>query len=793
MSSIIIKAGRFDAINIDELRKRLSESNQTTWIDIESKDKEKKKTLKQEILEICRDSDTGDSIRYFLFGPLFEGGVSSVTVDVASSIYEVHKETLSRSFEIHGIFILPASDASIEEKAIAYAILKEINRSRLNLDFVWLTEFSAGKTFTEKIYRFITTDIYSTFNNSARSTILTRNFLHNTSSYSTFDVYQLIFPCDQLIESLKNRLIGDILTRSPLKIVWNDAEVIQTIKAEFDAHLRERRNEDEVAEIKAKRLDIDTNVLIEEFHKGGTAGVDEFIDEVYRRVTILSERAKDRIINSDIKSYIEYFSKDLRSKAEAIMDNPKRGLYTSYAYFSYILGKDLPEIDMPSFVFQEDIKTYNLHTILMGTVKEDVLNILRSDRDEIIERLMKIYSKYDNPGLIWKGMERTSLDILLDMEATLDLSTFNDEDKGRAEMFKALRDEIISSIEHIDELLHDSGRWSVLFKSLEVLSKIKAGEKLLELNTIREQMNSAYNRLEAHRQKKKPLICGRKKYERLLSKLEEAHEALRRQYEDGKKELSSIIMDRKNFVFHQELILSLYEQAVSTTDSIRREISTFITTLRELVDKSSVDAAFDNYGSAYHVIKSDQISCYYFTEDKLPEIVEGFYRFLHYTPEPRISPYYKLSDQFTQGLQEFAYNCFKKLEDLSIEDVMSHLGNSHDALSSMNTFLSNRPIIKRFPEDNVESLLYIGVENERSTRLRDESCISAIQGKYEFYSTGDRHVVLGLKITHGFTLFSLQNIRELKKSYLNLKEEGREVHSVKEYEGLEDLIPEELE
>jgi len=65
----------------------------------------------------------------------------------------------------------------------------------------------------------------------------------------------------------------------------------------------------------------------------------------------------------------------------------------------------------------------------------------------------------------------------------------------------------------------------------------------------------------------------------------------------------------------------------------------------------------------------------------------------------------------------------------------------------------------------VASQVYIGVENDSKTRLKEEHSLSALQMSYGFFSSGDRHAIDCLHITHGYTLFAVENILDLKRNH----------------------------
>lgn len=808
MASIIISIFDDELIGINELKSRLYGLKSVEWIEIKSYSPATAGELdsfKTNIAKKYKDFSKEKIIRCFIICPLYKKFAGLAFIKLSKCINETYRELTNIPFELNGVFILPSVDASIEDKAFAYATLKEIdhrnscsntfeNGNNYLSDFFWICEFNEKNIIIEKLYYAIITDAQITFNINARNSVLKNTFLQKGCFYSTFDVYLLVFPCENLIEFLKNRLIVDLLDYSLLKTLKISSQKIQSLTNEFQENFKNYNIEERIAEIKEKRLDIDVIQLIEAFEKKGFEAVDEFIHEIYNKVDILLENIRERVVERDIRNYTDIFHKTLKCKTEEIMDDPDRGLCLSYAFLSYILGReDLYEGLKEVHDLCVD-NTYNLNTILTGSVKNDVINILKADLDEIIKKLMGIYDKYKKPGIIVK-MERTPIDILYDIESIIDFSNFSNEDRERAETLKNIREEVLYSLKKVDELLYDSNKWATLFKSLEVLVKEKAKEKLSELKVLKEQMERAYSRLQAHRQKRKPLICGRRRYEKILRELERIYESLKNKYNDGKKELSFIIIERKNFIFHQKLILAFFEQLMSVAMSFREEIGTFINALIGLKKRSSVPENFDDYESAcsYSVVKPEHIPFFYLKEGEIADVIKDFYKFLHGDYHPKLSIYYLKPEDFIQKMQEFSHFCFLKLRDLSIEEVMYRLNNCHEALSSMNSFFCNRSFIKRFqPEDRVTSMLFIGVENKNQTMLEDKACISSIQGDYEFYSTKEKHIISGLKVTHGFTLFALENIRDLKNSYLKILEGDDEITILEEYKSFGDLIPEEL-
>jgi hypothetical protein len=747
---------------------------------------------------------SAESLRYLLLCPLNSTLGISLPVEVAKVIRHFHEEVVSSPCEIEMSLILPSLHAEGRIKGLSYAALKEINYLQSSsrdgpglkrdlFGFVFFCSEHKSLFLPSALSTYLETNVQNDFNTNARSNVLTGSFLGENSAYSSLGTFYLTFSCEEMIEFLRNMLEADILSSGPLKIQQMERPEIEALVKDFEGKLKGYKLEEKRLALKEKKIEINVDFFLMEFEKEDGKSIDFLIDDIYRRADILFERGKEKVVDTDIKNWQEEYSTQVRKDAEEFMDHRDRGIFVGTAFLSFVLGDEgfYRKIAKPPL---PDIKNlYNLYTILVLPIKEEALAILKADLDEVIGRLSAIYRKYEIPSIIWKGVERTQLEAQLDTEATIDCSTFSEEDRTKVNMLRSIREIILFAMEEIDKLLAEAERWNVIFKSLEAFTREKAREKLAELKSIREQMERARAELGAHRLKRMPLLFGRKRYKRKLKELTAVYESLVKRYEEEKKVFSSIIIERKNFIFQQRLILELYNKLMKATSLIKGEIEGFVDALK----KRKGDALewvnsphFVDDEITFNVAKAEHAKFFYPAERELPTLINSFYSFLHKTNEPKSSLHYREGKHFIENLGLFCLSQFQRLKELSIEEVMFKLDNYKEALTRMTAECKTFAHIETYPGDLVSTMLYIGVEDENKTRLKKEGSLNSIQGSYQFYSNGEKHLIAGLRIAHGFTLFALKGIQDLKNSYKKLLVEGEE--SLKEYGKYDDLIPEEL-
>jgi hypothetical protein len=722
------------------------------------------------------EKDRGETIDYFVLCPLHLRNAIEALFQTATAVRQLHAETVNQSYELNAVLVLPPVDASPEEKALTYQALGRVEHNQLSalkagsvtetrFDFVWILRGDPGNGLSRRLDCFLRTDTHRSFNNEARNGVASGKFLDRSCSYSTFDAYRFVYPVQQLKKVLGERLVGTIIERTISKKVDQGPEAVEVKAEEFEKHLREINLESRIDELESKALGLEMDSLVRGFEQEDIADIGGFIERLYVKLDILFQRAAERTIKSDVEPYLGRFSASLRSWVEAVMDDPERGLDSSTAFLAYILDKKRLARKSSSMAAPALQRAYTLHTVLLDPIRNDAKHLLEADLGEIIRRMMKIYVA-DGPEIVWQAMERTPLEILCDLEATIDFSLLTEEQKTRADIFRKMREEITWSMERLDELVLDTPTWRRVFQTLEVLVKELARKKLQELLSKKKELEIAFARLNEHKRRTKPLLCGRRKYVRLLAALQDLYDGLQKEYEEGKKALSSIIMDRKNFIFHQTLLLALYERLIVAAESAKHDVDDFADKLDWLCHESLKPPEFEDDEVTRSVVSPGQVTEFYPDDQKVQELAIEFWGVLVGSPTAKLSPYYRNPNEFSSRLVKYARACFAKLENSSMEDVLAKLRiDCHDMLSSMSSLLKSRSLVRPLPDDKVASQVYIGVENDSKTRLKEEHSLSALQMSYGFFSSGDRHAIDCLHITHGFTLFAVENILDLKRNH----------------------------
>ena len=119
---------------------------------------------------------------------------------------------------------------------------------------------------------------------------------------------------------------------------------------------------------------------------------------------------------------------------------------------------------------------------------------------------------------------------------------------------------------------------------------------------------------------------------------------------------------------------------------------------------------------------------------------------------------------------------------------MLHLNRSQEALTHLSQNTHRTIHFEKYPEDHLRDCLYIGLEEEKKTKLSSEPHAKCLRGNYQFYSTGDREWISGLRLTHGHTFFSLEGLAYLRQCYQQAVQNGRRMH-LEYMQDLEEVFP----
>lgn len=476
-------------------------------------------------------------------------------------------------------------------------------------DFVWLCDPAGLPRLSSALALYLDDRLPGDFNTNALHSILPRSFLGKGCRYSALGTYRLVFAWQEMARFLKSRLEADFLSLGPLKAPQLNPFGLQALVEEFRERLRAYSLEDRRNLLQGKRIEVESEYLLGEFEAGGEAAIEDLLDGIYRKAEILFAQARERIIAAEIRPWREEVSQGLRRDAEGQMDDPGQGPHVAQAYLGYLLGQEAFYARLAPDPPPARKDLYDLRAILVAPVREQALNLLQADLDEIIERLLVLYGPYQSPGIFWAGVERSPLEVLEDAEATLDLSQLSEGEREKAVVLKEIREMVRESMAGIDGWPGESSRWAELSRGLEVLVRENAREKLRELSLLKKELEKAREALAENRRRGMPWIFGRRRSQKRLRELSRAYEACQAAYTEGKQALSRIVMERKNRIFQQGLILELHDQLAAAAQEIREEVQGFIRALdehrlRALERMKQIEAALQDEGETYQVAKA---------------------------------------------------------------------------------------------------------------------------------------------------------------------------------------------
>ena len=650
---------------------------------------------------------------YVLLSPLWHPGSARSLLDVGSLIAEIHHHAVQRSYEIHAVIVLPTPGASHEERAATYEALKEIeanqqltrirpSEAKTRFDFLWILRKGAVERRVARLIDLLAVGVCRPFNATARNTLTQQTFLQRSCSYSWFDSLQLLFPARQVQEILARTLATDIINKTI--IIPPDAKTSpDPLGADrMEEFLHGLPLTSAVAELNSKSLDLDVTAMVEDSAGEDSGGdIAGFIDNLYRKLDVLFERARERTIRSDIESrLVQSFTLALRSRLTELMDRTPYGICSAQAFVRYILNKKrIGDGDRASALHAPS----TLHTILLQPVRDDLKAVLEADVAEILNRQLAIYGSQALNNVLWRGMDRTKLEQVCDLEAIVDLTTLPPNNRVLAVELKRMREEISLALEWLDKLVPDTATWKKVFDALELLVKLLARDRLLLVRQIRESMLRAQARLEEHKRKGKPLICGRKKYGRVLAALREAHRIECEQYDAGKLSLAAAIMERKNVVFHQSLVVAMHASTVTEAAAEAECIDMFISTLEKEKRAASTPEDFDGDELTESLLDPAHVVHLYPGDERLADLLSGFWKSIHQVPEPEVSNHYRRPEMFRDLLRHYCFESFAWVNDLTLNDVFLRLKLDVDKLLEAAVLnLRKRAIVRRFPEDRVE-------------------------------------------------------------------------------------------
>lgn len=181
--------------------------------------------LSRHYRSFLRDNRELNSLRYLILSDLGKRMTTSVTIELAGLIRRFHQEVTSLPCLVEVFLIMPALEATLEEKGRCYAFLKELEFVQHRwqsppFDLVWLLDpgrFLPSITesmpyLSQAVCQYLSTSVCKEFNQQMVSLSGRDEFLGKAAGYSTLGVYNLTFEVDRWTELLSHLLCQDIFS-----------------------------------------------------------------------------------------------------------------------------------------------------------------------------------------------------------------------------------------------------------------------------------------------------------------------------------------------------------------------------------------------------------------------------------------------------------------------------------------------------------------------------------------------------------------------------------------------------
>lgn len=756
---------------------------------------------------VLEQGDSVSACRYHIVGLLDEPLGSALPLEAALLIREFHRERSLLPLEIEATLVLPALNAPSEAKACGYALLKELNHFHFRgpaggvapMDFIWVGDPARSRSddpqdelgyLLEAMALYLCTDAHQELHQQVAREVHLSLFRKKPSTASSFGLGRLHFPQRKWIDLLGAVLSRDILSTGPLAPLKMGGDRLRAWSEKATGFLEEQDLPARVKEILLHTESVRESPEFDAWLRDEKNKEEDLPSQLSDRVRLILKDKADAVWEMrDYGGYAKRLGEKTRGMAEAIMEESPKGLLEAELFLSLLLEELGPHTGLLDSG-KEGLSATSINGVPSLFFGSPDLPSLFQERTlgQVADELKGIYGRRfirraDSKS--WAGLS-SDLEELLHLETS---SAMLKDDQKRVQDIFALAEAGVQAHRAeqtgggarawLDKFITDreqGARQAVVAEgaALERIEERIVGEA--------ERMKAAGWRMLLPHRWGFLFSWGLFRWRR--SKTVNTIQRLSRGYFE---EMGSLLP--------YVLLGRCYDSVVQAVREVHEDVQRFIDLLRDEVNRieqfiASTD--FKDDSITYHLARKEDLNSLYFhtfSPNGLYRLFERFHAELSgggpvysvcYRPHARAG--------YLAGLKTFSRNQFVWLGSWNAEDVMLYLNRSQEALTHLGHKTHRIVHFEKFPEDHLRDCLYIGLEEAEKTKLSSEPHAKCLRGNYQFYSTGDREWINGLRLVHGHTFFSLEGVAHLRQCYQQAVLNGRKMHP-EHMQSLEEVFP----
>jgi hypothetical protein len=754
--------------------------------------------------------EQGDRVtlcRYHIVGLLDEPLGSALPMDLALMIREFHRERSLLPLEIEAVLVLPGLNASSEAKACAYAQLKELNHAHNQcpsgkpapMDFIWVADPARSRSeysqdelncLLEAMVIYLSTEAHQELHQQVAREVHLSPFLKKPSVASSFGLGRLHFPQGKWIDLLGAVLSRDILSAGPLAPLKVDGDRLRAWSEKAAGFLEEQGLESRVREILLHTESVRESPEFDAWLRDEKNEEEDLPAQLSDRVRLILKDKADEVWGMrDYGGYAKRLGDKVRSMAEAIMEESSKGLLEAELFLSLLLEEIGPPASLVDFG-KEDLNAAAIKGVPSLFFGRPGLPSLFQERTlgQVADELRGIYSRRfirREDSKTWGGLS-SDLGDLLRLETSA--AMLKDDQKRIQDIFSLA--EAGTRAQGAGQTGGGARAWLddfIKVREQGALRDVVAEAAVLE--KIEERIADVVQRMRAAGWKMVlplrwgPLVSWGFYRWRRSGTVKKVLRLSRRYFEEMGAQLPNMVLGR------------CYDSVMQAIREVREEVQGFISELREevrRVEEFIGSTTFRDDSITCHVAKKDDLESLYFHSFQAEDLFNLFERFhaevsaggpvysVHYRQHRRAA--------YLTELKAFSRYQFAWLLAWNAEDVMLHLNRSQEALTHLCHNTHRTVHFEKYPEDHLRDCLYIGLEEEKKTKLSCDPNVRCLRGNYQFYSTGDKEWISGLRLSHGHTFFSLEGVEHLRQCYQQTVLNSRKMH-LDDSDNLEEIFP----
>jgi hypothetical protein len=745
--------------------------------------------------------------RYHIVGLLDEPLGAALPLELALLIREFHRERSLLPLEIEVTLVLPAFNTPAEAKAWGYALLKELNHTHIRgptvgtapLDFIWVADPARSRLGTttdeldcllEAMALYFSTDVHQELHQQAAREIHLSQFRKKPCAASSFGLCRLFFPKGKWMDLLGASLSRDILNTGPLSLLELDGDRLRAWSQKAVGFLEEQDLPAMVKEILLQTEGVRQSPEFDAWLRDKKNKEKDLPAQLSDRVwLILNDKVNEVWGMRGYGSYSKRLGENARSLAEDVMEKRPKGLLEAKVFLSLLLEEIVPHTDLIDFGKEgfSAVSPNGVPNFFFGRLQPPSLFQERTLK-LVTDELKEIYRR----RFIRRTESKSWIELSSDLRELLRLETADamlKDDRGRVEEILALSEANIQA-QSPEQTGGGTRAWLDYFiKDREQLALRPVVEEAAVLEKIEERIAGEIGRMKAagwkmllpHRWG--PLFAWALFRWRRFRSVRKIQRLSRRFFEIMGALLPFIVLRR------------CYDDIVAAIREVGTDVQGFINLLLDEVrtlDEFIGSTDFRDDSITYHVAKKDDLESMYFHDFGPTDLYNQFKKFHAELSGgvPVYATYYRPDQRagYLEGLKTFSRGQFAWLETWNAENVLLHLNRTQAALTHLCHNTHRTVHFEKYPEDHLKDCLYIGLEEEKKTKLSSEPHAKYLRGNCQFYSTGDKEWISGLRLTHGHTFFALEGVEHLRQCYQQIVLNGKKMHP-EASERLEEIFP----